>query len=261
VGVCYLGEWKRLSTLNNAIRNMVARGVLETGDDTQGVQVLGLSLMDGERKDNVERFQNYGFSSMPMNEAEAIVIFPGGDRSAGVIIAMDERGSRMTGLQPGEVAMYNNAGNSVILHTDGSIEITAIEQVQIWAKKLLVDVEEDVTINAKTAVLNTEETVTVNAKGDVTVNTEANAIVAAEGDASVSANSARVDLQGNMAVVSPGGVLFDTPILACTGDIVDNSGTNPRSVAGMRQVYNTHTSYHIDNQGYSGDTDPPYQQM
>jgi phage baseplate assembly protein V len=255
VGVCYLGEWKRLSTLNNAIRNMIARGVLETGDDTQGVQVLGLSLMDGERKDNVERFQNYGFSSMPMNEAEAIVIFPGGDRSAGVIIAMDERGSRMTGLQPGEVAMYNNAGNSVILHTDGSIEITAIEQVQIWAKKLLVDVEEDVTINARTAVLNTEETVTVNAKGDVTVNTEANAIVKAEGDASVEANNARIDLQGSLAVVAPGGMNVDAPLLSCTGDIVDNIGAGGTSMAGIRTIYNIHG--HSGVLRGPGTTDPP----
>jgi phage baseplate assembly protein V len=246
-----------MSTLNNALRNMIARGVLEKSDDQKGIQVLSLSLLEGERKDNVEHFQTYGFSSNPMGESEAIVIFPGGDRSAGIVIAIDERGSRMTGLLPGEVAIYSNAGNSIICHMDGSIEITAVEQVQVWAKRMLVDVEEDVTVNAKLAVVNTEETVDVNAKGNVTVKTEADATVeatgnisasaqgnvsvTAQGDAAVAAQSARVDLQANMAVIAPGGVLFDTPTLACTGDIVDNSGANPISIRGMREVFNPHT--------------------
>jgi phage baseplate assembly protein V len=241
-----------MSTLNNAIRNMIARGVLETGHDSKGVQVLGLSLMDGERKDNVERFQNYGFSSMPMGEAEAIVIFPGGDRSAGVIVAMDERGSRMTGLQPGEVAMYNNAGNSVILHMDGSIEITAVEQVQVWAKRMLVDVEEDVTINAKLAVVNTTETVTVNADGDVKVNTQANATVTAQGDA-------RVDVQGTVNIVAPGNMLVDAPLLACTGDIVDNLGGGGSSMANIRSIYNAHG--HPNVEPGNATTDPPLPQF
>jgi phage baseplate assembly protein V len=242
-----------MSTLNNAVRNMIARGVLEKSTDQKGVQVMGLSLLSGERKDNVERFQNYGFSSVPTGEAEAIVIFPGGDRSAGVIVAMDERANRMTGLLGGEVAVYSNSGNSIILHLDGSIEITSPEQVQIWAKRLLVDVEEDVTVNAKLAVVNTEETVTVNAKGDVTVNTEANA--------TIKAVNATVNLDQNMTVTAPGGTTFDTPRFAVTGDIIDNSGTNPRTIAGMRQQSNIHTHNDLDSGGDSSVTDPPNEPM
>jgi len=36
-------------------------------------------------------------------------------------------------------------------------------------------------------------------------------------------------------------VLADTPILRCTGDIIDNYGVNTRTVAGMRTVANGHT--------------------
>jgi phage baseplate assembly protein V len=252
-----------MSALDNAIRNMISRGVLETSTDQRGVQVLGLSLLDGERKDNLEKFGQYGFSSVPMDEAEAIVIFPGGDRSSGIVIATEQRDSRMTGLLSGETAIYTNAGNSIIIHMDGSIEITAIEQVQVWAKRLLVDVEEDVTVNAKLAVVNTEETVTVTAKGDVTVNTEANAAinvegnvtVAAQGDAAVSANTARVELQANMAVIAPGGMLFDTPLLAVTGEIQD--GTS--SLTTIRTIYNGHD--HGGIEPGPGRTQPPLGQM
>lgn len=248
-----------MGTLNNALRNMIARGVLETVDDNKGVQVMGLALLAGERKSNVERFQNYGFSSVPVGESEAIVIFPGGDRSAGVIIAMDERGARMTGLAPGEVGIYSNSGNSILMRLDGTIEVTspnkvtvlATEDVTVTAKRMQVDVEEDILVNAKTAVVNTEETVTVNAKGDVTVNTEANAAlnvqgdvtVAADGNAVVSANTARVDLQGNMAVIAPGGVLIDTPLLACTGEIQDALS----SMSLIRNTYNIHTHPNVMN--------------
>jgi phage baseplate assembly protein V len=244
-----------MSALDNAIRNMIARGVLETSTDQRGVQVLGLSLLDGERKDNLEKFGQYGFSSVPMDEAEAIVIFPGGDRSSGIVIATEQRDSRMTGLLSGETSIYTNAGNSIIIHMDGSIEITAIEQVQVWAKRLLVDVEEDVTVNAKLAVVNTEETVTVNAKGDVAVNTEANVTVAAQGDAAVSANTARVELQANMAVIAPGGVLFDTPLLACTGEIQDATS----SMTTIRTIYNGHD--HGGIEPGPGRTQPPVGQM
>ena len=112
------------STVSHRTLNMIARGVLEKTDDTSGVQVLGLSILEGERKDNVERFQNYGFTSSPTGEAEAIVVFPGGDRSAGVVVALDERGTRMTGLNPGEVAIYTNEGDSIVLGVTNEITIT-----------------------------------------------------------------------------------------------------------------------------------------
>jgi phage baseplate assembly protein V len=145
-----------MARVNDQIMNIVHRGVLETADDSKGVQILGLSLLAQERKANVERFQNYGFSSVPTGEAEAIVIFPGGDRSAGVVVALDERASRMTGLAAGEVAIYTDEGDSIVLGRNQEITLTT--------KRLIIDAAENVTVNA-------EQTVTVNAKEDVTVNT------------------------------------------------------------------------------------------
>jgi phage baseplate assembly protein V len=112
------------SKVSTRTLNMIARGVLEATDDSAGVQVLSLSILDGERKDNVERVQNYGFTSHPSGEAEAIVIFPGGDRSAGVVVALDERATRMTGLSPGEVAIYTNEGDSIVLGVTNEITVT-----------------------------------------------------------------------------------------------------------------------------------------
>lgn len=132
-----------MSRLNNQVMNMIARGVLAATDDTKGVQVVALDLLSGERKDNVERFMNYGFSSAPTGEAEAIVIFPGGDRSAGVVVALDARGTRFTGLAPGEVCVYSDNGDSIVLKVNNEIEITT--------RRLVINAMETVDITAPDA--------------------------------------------------------------------------------------------------------------
>lgn len=50
-------------------------------------------------------------------------------------------------------------------------------------------------------------------------------------------------------------ILADTPILRCTGDIIDNFGKNTRTIAGMREVANAHV--HGGIQRGSGNTDAP----
>jgi hypothetical protein len=52
-----------------------------------------------EVRDKAERFQDYGFTSNPKRGAEAIVLFPGGQRAHAIIIAVDDRRYRKTGLE------------------------------------------------------------------------------------------------------------------------------------------------------------------
>jgi phage baseplate assembly protein V len=163
-----------MSALNDKVMNMVARGVLSAVDDGKGVQVLSLSLLAGERKDNVERFQEYGFTSVPTGEAEAIVIFPGGDRSAGVVVALDERASRMTGLAAGEVAVYTHEGDSIILKTNREIEVTTRRLVINTEETVEINAQQDVTVMTPTRVLMTTPELRVvgniNATGSITEN-------------------------------------------------------------------------------------------
>jgi phage baseplate assembly protein V len=155
-----------MSTLNNKVMNMIARGVLSSTEDDEGVQVVAMSLLEGERKDNVERFQNYGFTSVPVGEAEAIVIFPGGDRSAGVVVALDNRGQRMTGLQGGEVAVYTDEGDSIVLKRNNEIEITTRRLVINAEEAVEINAQQDVTIATPTRVLM--RTPMLRVEGDIT---------------------------------------------------------------------------------------------
>lgn len=67
--------------------------------------------------------------------------------------------------------------------------------------------------------------------------------ITASGGISVFANGQPVNVTGATTVTINASteVLVNTPILKCTGDILDNCNTNTDTVAGMRTVANGHT--------------------
>ncbi|MFM0736549.1 phage baseplate assembly protein V [Paraburkholderia xenovorans] len=65
----------------------------------------------------------------------------------------------------------------------------------------------------------------------------------ADGGIVVNANSQPVMVNGATTVTINAAteVLMNTPILKVSGDIIDNFGSNPHSMAQMRSIYDTHT--------------------
>lgn len=120
---------KIIAPLRNRIANLVGRAVLQRADDTKKVQSLQLDVLDGETREGVERFQNYGFTSVPQSGAEAVVVFLGGARDHGVAIAVEDRRYRIGNLESGEVAVYTDQGDKIVLKRGGTIEITASTKV------------------------------------------------------------------------------------------------------------------------------------
>lgn len=97
---------KLLAPLRRRVQLMVARAVLETIDDGKKLQTLQISMRADELRDDVERFQQFGFTSRPKAGAEAIVLLVGGGSDHPVVIAVDDRRYRPTGIDEGEVALY-----------------------------------------------------------------------------------------------------------------------------------------------------------
>lgn len=122
-----------LKPLTSRIQMIVARAVLESLKDDKGIQLLKLDLMADENRDNVERFQNYGFTSVPLAGAEAVVVFPGGNREHGLAIACDDRTFRLKGLENGEVAMYTDEGDKIHFKRGNKIEIVSAVEVEVTA--------------------------------------------------------------------------------------------------------------------------------
>ena len=113
-----------LAPLQRRISNMIARGVVSKVDDAQDVQGMQLDLLTDETRDGIERFQNYGFTSKPMEGAEAVVVFVDGRRDNGLVIAVDDRRYRVVSLEDGEVAIYDSTGSVVKLKANGDISLT-----------------------------------------------------------------------------------------------------------------------------------------
>ena len=115
---------KMLTPLRTRLANLVSRAVLARVDDSAKLQTVQVNVLAEETRDGVERFQNYGFTSVPLEGAEAVVVFVGGRRDHGLALAVDDRRHRLSGLQPGEVAVYSETGAAVVLKADGSVEVT-----------------------------------------------------------------------------------------------------------------------------------------
>ncbi len=108
-----------LDDMRNRIRLMVGRAVISMVSDAGGIQKLQGQLLAGETQDDMERVQHYGFTSVPLGGAEAVVVFPGGLRDHGLVIAVDDRRYRLKGLQGGEVALYDDLERHVLLGRSG----------------------------------------------------------------------------------------------------------------------------------------------
>ena len=124
-----LRRW--LDPIRRKIRLIVNRAIVTAVLDDQGFQVLQLKGLPREVLDKIERFQNYGFTSVPLTGSEAIVAFVGGSRSHGVAIAVDDRRHRKKNLQPGEVALYSDEGDSITLKRGNLIEIKGTGKLDI----------------------------------------------------------------------------------------------------------------------------------
>lgn len=115
---------KMLSPLRNRIANMVSRCIIQAVNDAAGIQTAQIVCLEGETRDDVERVQQYGFSSAPVSGTEGVVVFVGGRRDHGLIVAVDDRDNRKTGLAEGEVAVYHKDGASLVMKSNGDIEVT-----------------------------------------------------------------------------------------------------------------------------------------
>jgi phage baseplate assembly protein V len=139
--------------LKHRIAMMVSRAIVTLVEDTGGIQALQLAALDGELLEGAERFQDYGFTSVPFPDAEAVVVFPGGLRSHPLIVACGDRRYRLKGLQGGEVAIYDDQDQAVILKREG-IRVQSPLKVEIEAPEVTLTATTKASIVAPSIVLD-----------------------------------------------------------------------------------------------------------
>lgn len=97
-----------------------------------GARLLQLRISEEETRDATPELAHYGFASRPKVGADAVVLFVGGNRSAGVVVATNDRRYRLE-LAEGEVALHTDEGDRVHLKRGRVVEIAAGAKLRIDA--------------------------------------------------------------------------------------------------------------------------------
>ncbi len=120
---------KAISPLKRKVLLMIGRGVMLAVTDSEKIQLVQLSLLEGETKDKVESFAHFGFTSNPPIGSDCIMLSVGGNREHGIIIGTEHRDFRLKDLASGDSAIYNKNNKYIWLKGD-DIEI-ALSKLKI----------------------------------------------------------------------------------------------------------------------------------
>jgi len=148
---------KILQPIKNSIMMLLGRALVAAIDDSNKTQLLQLKLLAGEVATGVERFEDYGLSSYPLVDAQALAGFIGGNRHQGIVICVHDRRYRPSYLSSGEVALYSyedKTGSHRIHLKSGQI-------IQIKATTLDEDVSGAHTLDAASSTESISGTKTI----------------------------------------------------------------------------------------------------
>lgn len=113
---------KMMAPLQRRVRLMIARAVIQLVDETKKCQTLQLKVHADNLRSDVERFQQYGFSSVPAPGAEALLLLVSGNSDHGVVVAVEDRRYRPVTLVEGESCLYTlQDGIRVWCKADGTL--------------------------------------------------------------------------------------------------------------------------------------------
>ncbi|MDH4319867.1 MAG: phage baseplate assembly protein V [Desulfobulbaceae bacterium] len=119
---------KLMAPLQRRVMMMVGRCVIALVDDSPKEQGVQIKLL-GDEVRTCERYQEYGFTSVPKGQAEGIAVFIGGNREHGIVIATGDRRYRLKGLEAGEVALYDDQGQAIHLKRDKTIHAYGCDHI------------------------------------------------------------------------------------------------------------------------------------
>ncbi len=159
---------KRIRRALSSVRQAF-RGVGTRIDSDAPVQLFQGEGLAGEQLQDNELMQHYGFTSRPPPGFMFVCLPVGGKTAHGIAIATEHADYRLKGLQNGEVALYSDEGDSIVLKRGRVVELTT----------------QTFRINAATAIELNAPTITSNASTGIAFNTPtvtASADLIAEGE-------------------------------------------------------------------------------
>jgi phage baseplate assembly protein V len=129
---------RMLAPIYRQVRLMFDRAIVTMVTDSLQRQNLQLKALADEAPDGIERFQNYGMTSVPPAGSEAIIASIGGKRSGLVAIVVEDKTVRPKGGQEGDVCMYHLEGHNLLLTKDGKAILTVKDVTLNVSEKLTI---------------------------------------------------------------------------------------------------------------------------
>lgn len=117
-------------SLVRAVRGMISRAIVRGVDEARKLRALKIEVYKDDVRDGVEHVEPYGYTARPLADGECIVVHVAGDRSHPIAISTPDRRHRPTDLAAGEVAIYDDQGQTVRIYRD---------RVEVSAAKIVID--------------------------------------------------------------------------------------------------------------------------
>jgi len=99
------------------------RALLTGVNTAPGVGLVQAGGLAEEKLQATELFQHYGLTSSPPAGTMLLVVPVGGKTAHGIVVGEEHAGFRLKGLKSGEVALYTDEGDSIILKRGRTIEM------------------------------------------------------------------------------------------------------------------------------------------
>ncbi|KFA96256.1 phage baseplate assembly protein V [Vibrio sp. ER1A] len=128
---------KLLAPIKRRITGMVTRALVSGIVEDLQRQNVQVQIHSDESADNIERFQNYGMSSVPPTGSEAILAALGGNLGNLVALAVEDKKVRPKG-EIGDVFLYHLEGHQIRLTKDGKIVVRATDVIFEAANSLTI---------------------------------------------------------------------------------------------------------------------------
>lgn len=113
-----------MEKLVHRIKMMLVKALIKAVDDTKDLQLVKIATLSGITQDGIERLQSYGLTSNPPIDSEALPVYFSGNQDHGVVVVCDSGAYRIKNLETGEVCVYAQPGQKILLNKDGDIETT-----------------------------------------------------------------------------------------------------------------------------------------
>ena len=104
----------------DGLRSMILKSLIRSVDDTTKLQLVEVTLLSSDDQEDIERVQEYGMTSNPPLESEAVVVQCAGASDNLVCLKVDSAAYRILDLSTGEVCFYSMHGQTIKLDASGN---------------------------------------------------------------------------------------------------------------------------------------------